>query len=108
MDTCVAFLLFLVVLLQIADVWTTVEILDKGGVEKNPVLAAFMAKAGVVPALLLTKLVFLGGVWVAYYGALTGYVPWSGLKWAMTAITLIYVLVIANNLRELVKHPWEF
>jgi hypothetical protein len=48
-------LLIAIILLQIADLWTTWKVLNEGGNEKNPAMAFLMNWIGVLPALILTK-----------------------------------------------------
>lgn len=52
--------LILLVLLQAADVWTTYIIVEKrGGRELNPFLARLFKEFGLVPTLLIVKVLFL-------------------------------------------------
>ena len=48
-------LLIAIILLQIADLWTTWKVLNEGGNEKNPVMVFLMDWIGVLPSLVLTK-----------------------------------------------------
>lgn len=54
------YLVTLLVALQIADAWTTVVILQRGGRELNPLLCRLMDKIGPLPALVLSKLTVIG------------------------------------------------
>jgi hypothetical protein len=56
-------LLGVFILLQIADVWTTMVALKTGKAhEANPIMKWFMDKLGVVPSLLIIKAVVIGVV----------------------------------------------
>lgn len=81
------FILFAV--LQVADAYVTVRALALPGKrEANPIMAWFMDKLGVVPALILTKVVVVAGVF--YFLDST---PLAAL-WLLNAL---YVAVTLRN-----------
>ena len=93
-------LLGILILLQIADAWTTVKVL-KHGYEKNKLLAKLMDKIGVIPALIVSKVVgmgiIIGGIWLA-------------LDLGRNIITVVlilfigyYIKIVMGNLNELKK-----
>lgn len=55
MQTAILIMFGLFVLLQIVDAWSTVRGLQNGGREANPAIRWFMARIGILPALLLSK-----------------------------------------------------
>lgn len=57
-------LFILFVILQAGDFWTTRKVLSQGGREQNPIADWFMGKMGLVPAMLLLKVVAIA---CAYY-----------------------------------------
>ena len=65
--------------LQIVDVWLTLEVIKRGGRELNPVVAWIMSKTGNEAGLIVTKLVYVGVVFLV--------VPWLtvGVLWAICA-----------------------
>lgn len=76
------------VLLQVADSATTVYILNKGGVERNPIMAKAMRLVGVLPALLIIKAIMLALVFAE-----------QPIRDDITyLLVLIYVFVVGNNL----------
>ena len=82
-------LLILYVLLQAADVYTTLTVLKQGGRELNPVLAKLFAKFDPLAVMVGIKLV---GVWALWYVNL----------WGLTAIMCAaYMWVVFNNLDEI-------
>lgn len=54
------YLVLLLFALQIADAWTTIVILRRGGRELNPLLCRLMDRIGPLPALLASKLAVTG------------------------------------------------
>ena len=84
-------------LLQLADGWTTHQILKRGGYERNPLVRMAMDTLGVVPALMLYKVLGCVAGWLVYS---------TGTLWAMALITVFMAGIIVNNelvLRRLQK-----
>ena len=84
-------LLFLFILLQIADCLTTVHILKQGGREANPLLAWLFDKVGMIPSLVVMKLLAIGAV------------AWAWNIYATLAGIMIYICVIAWNSYQIWK-----
>ena len=84
-------LLILFVLLQAADVYTTLTVLKQGGRELNPVLAKLFAKFDPLSVLVITKLL---GVWALW---------WVNLAWLTFAACLVYAYVVVRNYLEIKK-----
>ena len=86
-------LLGVFILLQIADVWTTMAALKTGKAhEANPVMEWFMDKLGVVPSLLIIKAVVIGVV--VYFVNV----------WIILAIlNCLYAFVVYLNIKTLQK-----
>lgn len=83
----------LLVVLNILDVILTVRILDKGGRELNPVMAAAMRAIGVKPALILFKAAVLIAGW--------NFLPGSAYSSHIVAgLCLLYAFVVWNNWRH--------
>ena len=75
-------------LLQLADFVTTYEILRLGGYERNPLVKMAMDTLGVVPALLLYKVL----------GCAAGVLVYStGTLWAMGMVTVFMLGIVVNN-----------
>lgn len=93
-------LFILIVLLNIADVYTTNRILRRGGSERNPLMAKVFSLIGVLPGLLLVKAAIVLALWWAFiHQGLQG--PFFiGL---LVLICAVYVWVVAHNLREIRK-----
>jgi hypothetical protein len=78
-------LLILYVLLQAADVYTTLTVLKQGGRELNPVLAKLFAKFDPLAVMVSVKLV---GVWALWYVN----------SWMLTlAACVVYAFVVNQN-----------
>ena len=75
-------------LLQLADFVTTYEILRLGGYERNPLVRMAMETLGVIPALLLYKVLGCVAGWLVYS---------TGTLWAMGMITVFMAGIIVNN-----------
>ena len=84
------------VLLNIIDAVTTLAILHSGGREMNPYVDRIMRAIGVIPALLLTKVVPLAGL--AYF---ISDVP----VWLLGVLVVFYVGVVIHNVRVLRAMP---
>ncbi|OVE49466.1 DUF5658 family protein [Chromobacterium violaceum] len=84
-------LMGLCVVLQLLDVATTWHVIRRGiGREVNPLLIAVMARVGVLPALLLTKLALFAACW------------WLRPPWPAYAIlAAIYTAVLINNAKAI-------
>jgi hypothetical protein len=81
--------------LQVIDAYLTVRILSQGGRELNPMIAWFMSKLGVIPALVVLK-----GVGIAVVAGLV----WSGNEYAdefLAVFCALYAGVVAWNYQQL-------
>ena len=93
MITIIWILFALFTILQVGDVITTVRALTQANAnEANPILRAFMAAVGLIPALILTKIMLLaivaGAVW---------FYPSTWLWIGLTVINVAYVSAVWNN-----------
>ena len=86
--------LYLLILLQVADIITTIIALRGPAHESNPILKKIMDRIGVVPALLLVKGGFIAFLW--YYQAM---LP-EPLLWLLCAG---YVWIVAHNIFTIKK-----
>ena len=78
-------LLIMFCLLQAADVYTTIKVLEQGGRELNPVLAKLFAKFDPLAVMVGIKLV---GVWAL----------WWVNSWMLTlAAVVVYAYVVTQN-----------
>ena len=89
-------LLGILIVLQIADYWTTMRVLRQGGHENNLVVAWIMQRLGVVAGLMLVK-VFAAGVAavVIYY---------LGGKYASALLgggCVLYAWIVLDNYRQI-------
>lgn len=74
------------------DAITTWLVLRNGGIERNPLLAAILARIGVIPGLLLTHGAVIAGVYLVAFPA-----------WLLWALIAIVGAVVANNARVILK-----
>ena len=82
-------------LLNIADGWTTYQVLRFGGRELNPVLAKLMSKLGVYWTLVAVK---VGIVLLVWWASL------HGMDYRLlAAIDIGYTVLVASNYRQLRK-----
>lgn len=86
------YLLVALGVLQIADWYTTISILERGGKELNPVMRKAMELFGEEPALAIKGIVVL----------LCGFFLMQHVFW-LALLVIIYVLVVAWNTKELLK-----
>ena len=83
-------LLALSILLQAGDVATTYKVLSQRGYEKAPVAKWFIQTLGILPGLIVLKLIVtIPIVTVTFMGLM----PW----WVLLAYCLIYVWVVWHN-----------
>lgn len=85
------YLLIAFVALQIADGVTTYLVINKGGYEKNPVVAWGMKQIGLIPALVAYK-----GIGVAAGLVLYHYADHGG-SYGLGFLTALYCWVVWNN-----------
>ena len=76
-------------LLQVADDYTTMRILDKGGKELNPILNQLFAKYEPLPTLASIKALAIGLMALA------------DTFWLTVAFCVVYAVVVANNVKVL-------
>jgi len=88
-------LLILIILLQAADIYTTLRVLSQGGREMNKLLKWLMDRIGVLPALLVSKAVVIGGFVYLYFGADLVFYPVVG------GLAVVYAIVVWHNYREI-------
>ena len=88
-------LLGVIIALQLGDIWTTQHALSniKGATEANPIVKKAMDKFGVLGGLCAVKGPFI---------ALVIFMPLS--TWVLAAIVALYVYVVGNNARIILKH----
>ena len=85
---CVVF-----VALQVGDIVSTTLALQKSNVvEGNPIVRWIMDRVGIIPALILSKLVVIGLFGVAVYLS-----PYA--VYLMGLMSLFYVWVVVNNIK---------
>jgi len=88
-------LLGVIVALQLGDIWTTQYALGniKGATESNPVVKKAMDLFGVMGGLFAIKAPFIA------------FVLWAPIPlWALVLIATLYVYVVGNNARIILKH----
>ena len=91
-------LLFIFILLQIVDCYTTIHILGKGGKEANPILAWLFTKIGIPETLSIMKCVVIAALLV-----LTKLVDTTTSLWVLGICNLMYVGVIGWNSYQIFK-----
>ncbi|HOL44529.1 MAG TPA: DUF5658 family protein [Methanothrix sp.] len=95
MDKYIIFFFVLVVLLQIMDVISTNRALSRGAKEANKIIACLMDKIGIIPALVLVKILFLAILLIAAL-----FLEASLLIPIYTLIIISYSLVVIHNIRS--------
>lgn len=84
-------MLAIFILLQLADVWTTHEVLKRGGVEDQPFMRRLMELFGdAKTAMVIGKLLMLAGLW---YAIVTDQMPDSWLA----GFCALYAVVVWSN-----------
>lgn len=88
-------LYFLLIILSVADYWTTFIILSRGGVEKNPLVNFFIKRWGIKLGILAIKAIplFVMGVLVYLYPSVT-------IGFLIFIVTL-YCWAVWHNFREM-------
>ena len=84
-------LLILFCVLQAADVYTTIKVLEQGGRELNPILAKLFTKADPLAVMVGIK---LAGVWALWY---------VNLWWLTLAACVVYAYVVNRNYWEMTR-----
>jgi len=84
-------LLGILIVLQIADYWTTMQVLQQGGHENNPVVTWLMQRLGVTVGLALGK-VFAAGVAVMIY-----YLGGDYAAIMLGAVCVFYAWIVMQN-----------
>ncbi|HOL44629.1 MAG TPA: DUF5658 family protein [Methanothrix sp.] len=87
----------MIALLQAGDVITTCIALKKGAIEGNLLMSRIMDILGVVPALIVAKVILIA-ILALVIDILS---PHSIITAALFVITAIYIIVLANNIRRL-------
>lgn len=82
-------LLILFCLLQAADIYTTVRVLEQGGRELNPLLAALFRRFDPLTVMVIVK---LAGVWVLW---------WIDVWQITLAGCVVFAWVVIHNYREM-------
>ena len=85
---------YLLILLQLADVITTIIALERPAHEANPLLKKIMDAIGIIPALVLVKGGFVAFLW--YYQALLPIALIVGL-------CAFYVYIVYHNIETIKK-----
>ena len=95
--TLLNLLIITLVVQQVLDVWTTKKALDTGKAkEANGPLRRLMDSVGVMPALLLTKCIFVPMVLMLADATIAWYI-------VLGSLVALYTWVLANNFRVLKK-----
>lgn len=109
MNTVLTALCAMGIALQYLDYWTTREIIERGGYEKNKVIAAAMNRLGTLPALILFKLIGVA-MFAALYAVGADHpfrLPYGiGMnRWPETSTAVAAILVVGYAL--LIRHNWR-
>ena len=78
------------VVLQVLDMYTTVRAMRHGHTEANKYVAWLMDKIGVIPAMLLPKILVMG-----FFGFYLSEWPW----FVLAGLVCFYVWVVQHNYR---------
>jgi uncharacterized protein DUF5658 len=83
--------------LQLADGWTTVKVLQLGGVEENPVMSDLIDHFGVSATMIAVKLAVIGLLaWGTFHAH-----AFDNLQWVLGLVAALYVVIVRNNLQVL-------
>lgn len=93
-------LFLIIVAFNVADVYTTYRVLQRGGSEKNPVMAKVFGFIGVLPGLLLVKAAILAALWWAFVVQRLQGPFFIGL---LGVICVVYAWVVVHNVGEMRK-----
>jgi hypothetical protein len=89
-------MLYALIMLQIADVATTIYALQQTGFrEVNPVVRWLQDKLGLVLGTMILKFVFVAALFVAHQAGQLN-------EGFLLAAVIAYVLVVGNNVRQLI------
>ncbi len=88
-------LLICLVFISIFDIYSTVIILDNGGTEVNPVMNFFMNLIGVVPSLLLTKILALTAAFILAFKCKSKELPFYSTL--LIIVNIFYVHMLYTN-----------
>jgi hypothetical protein len=92
------FLLTILIILQIADIYTTKRIIaDKGGKELNPIMKDIINKFGLLPGLIGIKTIVMIFIATVFFAAPNTII----IPILLFAIILIYVYVVYKNFKVL-------
>ena len=82
-------MIYLLAVLQLIDIWSTLEILKRNGTELNPFLAKLFVKFGALKTMLVVKSLFMVAI------------IYSGNQYVIGGFIVVYALVCYNNIRQL-------
>jgi uncharacterized protein YacL len=85
------------VLIQVFDVYSTVQILKQGGRELNPIMRKLMARFGVILALIISKVIVVGLLCVVVW-------VWSEFVFVLIMLTVlisIYTFFMYRNYKAM-------
>ena len=99
MDILTTSLLVFFALLQVADAWTTITVLSKGGSELNPLMKKAFDKLGAPTAFLVIKTGLVALVTIPTYQGLFDPYAWQ----VLAIFCAFYVIILINNLIALRK-----
>lgn len=98
MHSTLSLLFLLLVALNALDAVSTIHIILKGGEEKNPLLRPILQRLGVVPGLVLAKVVSLAIIWVVVLN-----LPMQSAVWMLAALIVCYIAILAYNIHSILK-----
>ena len=86
-------ILVIFIILQIGDIITTIKALKTHtNVESNPIIKFIMGKIGIIPTLLLTKIIVIGILFSAMF-----FYPSTLLTILIGMLDILYCWVVWNN-----------
>ena len=103
-NICTAtWLLFVLIILNIFDFYTTYSALQLGATEANPAMNYLMKYTGTVWSLLVIKVVVLSAVIVPYYTIQRKKNVWKSgrMTYILIGLNLLYLYVVVSNSHKL-------
>ena len=96
--SCIIFLIIVLMIFNVADVFTTIHVLKKGGREQNPIIRAIIKKFGLVKGLIVGKACLISPVIIIA-------VLYPGITMTIILIILdgLYGWIIKHNIDEISK-----
>lgn len=105
-SVCIStWLLFVLIILNVFDFYTTYEAIQLGGIEANPIMNFLMTYTGTIWSLLVIKVIVLSVVIIPYYTIERKINVWHSTRMRnmLIGINLLYLYVVVSNSYKLIE-----